>query len=92
MNKILSRAEEKIKIPSFSDYNKLITEKYKIPELKQIATHYKIKNLSGKKKQQLIDTIFNYLRSSHYIMKIQKIAKVLFSKKIYKLSWPRFLR
>ena len=35
MNKILKRAG-KIKIPSFSDYNKILTEKYKVPELKQI--------------------------------------------------------
>ena len=91
MNKILSRAEEKIKIPSFSDYNKLITEKYKIPELKQIATHYKIKNLSGKKKQQLIDTIFNYLRSSHYIIKIQKIARSYLVRKYINFHGPGFL-
>ena len=30
MNKVLRRAEEKIKIPSFSDYNKILTEKYKV--------------------------------------------------------------
>ena len=53
MNKNIRRAEEKIKIPCFLDYKKIITEKYKIPELKQIASHYKLRNLSGKKKQDL---------------------------------------
>ena len=91
MNKILRCTEENIKIPSFSDYNKLITEKYKIPELKKIAIHYKIKQLSGKKKQHIIDCIFNYLRLSYYVTKIQKIGRTYLVKRYIKFHGPGFL-
>lgn len=91
MNKILRRAEEKIKIPSFSDYKKIITEKYRIPELKQIASHYKLKNLSGKKKQELLDTIFNYLRESYYSCKLQRICRGYLVRKYVNLHGPGFL-
>lgn len=91
MNKVLRRAEEKIKIPSFSDYNKILTEKYKVPELKQICSYYKIKNLSGKKKQQLMDIIFEYLRSSCYSIKIQKIARGYLVRKYINYHGPGFL-
>ena len=85
------RAEEKFKIPCFSDYNKIITEKYKIPELKQIGSHYKIKNMSGKKKQQIIDMLFDYLRTSYYVIKIQKYVRRYLVRKYINLHGPGFL-
>ena len=75
MNKSHSRVDEKVIIPSFCDYKRIVTDKYKILELKQICNHYKLKNLSGKKKHQLLDIIFNYLRESYYAIRIQRIAK-----------------
>ena len=84
------RAEEKLKIPCFSDYNKIITEKYKIPELKQIGSHYKIKNMSGKKKQQIIDMLFDYLRTSYYVIKIQKHVRRCLVRKYINFTWSGF--
>ena len=91
MNKNIRNAVEKIKIPSFSDYNKMITEKYKIAELKQIASHYELRNLSGKKKQQLIDIIFKYLRESYHSCKLQRIARGYLVRKYVNLHGPGFL-
>lgn len=54
----------------YEDYDKLITHKTNIQQLKIIAKKHNLK--SSGVKEELINRIYNYLRHSFYIHKIQK--------------------
>ena len=62
--------DEKLK---YEDYDKLITHKSNIQQLKTISKDHNLK-LSGVK-EELINRIYNYLRLSFYAHKIQKIYR-----------------
>jgi len=55
---------------NYEDYDKLITHKSTIQQLKTIAKNHHLKT-SGVK-EELINRIYNYLRLSYYVRKIQK--------------------
>ena len=59
-------------IPTYDDYMFLETNNYRIAQLKEICRHYKLK-IRGNK-DELTFRIFNYLRLSKTVKKIQRFA------------------
>jgi len=60
-------------IPNYDEYNNIIKINFNVRQLKSIARYYKQK-ISGNK-PQLIFRLYNYLKYSYYIIKIQKITR-----------------
>jgi hypothetical protein len=77
-------------IPQINEHQLLITNNYKLNELKEIIKHYKLK-LSGNK-TMLIARIFSYLYLSIYLLKIQKMCRNYLSKKYVKRHGPAYLK
>ena len=62
--------EKNFFIPNYSEYEILKNNNYRVSFLKDICKHYKQK-VSGSKKE-LEERIYNYLRESFFIIKLQK--------------------
>uniref|UniRef100_A0A6C0EQQ7 SAP domain-containing protein n=1 Tax=viral metagenome TaxID=1070528 RepID=A0A6C0EQQ7_9ZZZZ len=77
-------------IPSIKTYNNIITYNYSIPQLKNIAKHYKLK--VGGNKKELIDKIYNFLSLSSYIIKIQKMFRLFLIRKYNILHGPAIIK
>jgi len=60
-------------IPNYDEYDKIIKINFNVTQLKSIARFYKQK-ISGNK-PQLIFRLYNYLKYSYYIIKIQKVTR-----------------
>ncbi len=56
---------------TYKDYELLKKNNYTVKELKEIFNYFKIKP-KNKKKQDLVDECYSYLRFSYYITKIQR--------------------
>ena len=67
-------------IPLMNEYEQLINNNYKVKQLKEICKHYKLK-VSGNKDEK-IHRIYNYLKYSHYTVKIQRIYRGFLVKKL----------
>ena len=65
-----------------------MSSKYKVPELKIIAKSYNLK-ISGTK-SELINRIYFYLKSSIYILNIQKVFRGWLQRKCNKLHGPAY--
>ncbi len=75
---ILKKKRKKIsmnefEIPLYSQYNKILEINYNVSQLKSACRYYKQK-VSGNKKE-LIFLLFNYLKYSHFALKIQKLFR-----------------
>lgn len=57
-------------IPSYGNWHALVATNHNVSQLKKIARHYKQK-ISGNK-NQLINRLYNFLRLTFYVLKIQK--------------------
>jgi hypothetical protein len=77
-------------IIEYKDYENLVLYNYRLPELKLIAKHYKQK-VSGKKKE-ILHNLYNFLKLSHIIIKIQKNIRKLFVKRYILLKGPAFFK
>jgi hypothetical protein len=93
-DKILKRrrnlvSEKNFFIPKYNEYEILKNNNYRVSFLKDICRHYKQK-VSGDKKE-LEDRIYNYLRNSFYIIKVQKNIRGYFQRKYNNLLGPGFL-
>jgi len=62
----------KNEIVSFADFNKVYCNKYTIPKLKDIGVKFK-KIFKSKKKNELQQECFTFLKNSYYASKIQKL-------------------
>jgi len=62
----------KNEIVSFADFNKVYCNKYTIPKLKEIGLKFKMK-WKSKKKNDIQQECFTFLKTSYYIAKIQKL-------------------
>ena len=60
-------------IPEIKDFDYLLTKGYNVKQLKDICKFYKQKK-SGNK-SELIFLLYNYLKFSHYAIKIQKLLR-----------------
>lgn len=78
--------ETEFTIPRYNEYNLLLTKKYKVPELKSICKHYKLKQ-SGNK-IELIDRIFHHLKFSCSANIIQKIWRQFLNNRYNSLRGP----
>ncbi len=76
-------------IPIPKQYKDIVKYNYRLKELKIIAKHYK--QNSSKKKIELQVNLYNFLRLSFYICKIQKIVRNLFIRKLNRLKGPALL-
>jgi hypothetical protein len=79
---------EDFNIPTYKDYNHLLTIKYSVSQLKLIAKYYNLKT-SGNK-EYLKKCLHNYLYFSCNIINIQKIVRCYLIKKYIKIHGPGF--
>jgi hypothetical protein len=75
-------------VPKFNEYDMILQYNYNIPQLKTIATHYKLK--IGGNKTQLVTRIYSFLHLSHFITRIQKRIRGHLQRKYNKLHGPGF--
>jgi len=68
-----SLSEKKFFIPALEEYDLLLRYNYKIKQLQAICKHYKQKTTGNK--NSLLNNIYNYLRLSCFIIKIQKNSR-----------------
>ncbi len=81
---------ETFKIPQFNEYDLLMNYNYKVPELKLICRHYKLK-ISGNK-NELLNRTYTHLKLSFNIQKIQKIWKKYLNNKYNALKGPALIK
>ena len=75
-------------IPGYSDYEKFEKLEYKLNELREICKVHALKK-SGTKQDVKI-RIYDYLRQSHYITKIQRVMRRKFLKLHIQTSGPAY--
>lgn len=73
-------------ILNYSEFNNVILYNYNLNQLKEFTKYYKLKK-SGNKKE-LTDRVFNFLRNSFYIIKIQSCIRKYFCKLSISLRGP----
>jgi len=73
-------------IPTYEDYIHFLNYDYRLSYLKIICKEYKLK-LSGNK-SDLVERIFNFLKLSNYIIKIQRTYKGRIVRTLFKLLGP----
>ena len=77
-------------ILQYKDYENLVLYNYRLSELKLIAKHYKQK-ISGKK-NEILNNLYNFLKLSHIIIKIQKNIRKMIVKRYIILKGPAFFK
>ena len=77
-------------ILQYKDYENLILYNYRLSELKSIAKYYKQKT-SGKK-NDILNNLYNFLKLSHIIIKIQKNIRKMIVKRYIVLKGPAFFK
>ena len=78
--------DEITKIPKYEEYDCLKNNNYKITQLKEICKYYKLKQTGNK--TELRDRIYNYLKQSKDIIKLQAIWKGSLIRKWIKMHGP----
>ena len=74
---------------NFNEYENIKIYNYRLIQLKGLAKHYKQKSTGNK--QELQNILYNYLRLSYFIVKIQKNVRRMFVRKYIMLKGPAFL-
>ena len=82
--------EDNFKIPKINDYEWMLTNNYKLKELKEIIKYYDLK-LTGNKKI-LIARIFSYLYLSIFSLKLQKMCRNYLGKKYVNRHGPAYFK
>lgn len=88
MRKAARENVEVVKIPKYCDFKNFLNTKYKVCDLNQIQKHYGIKKKKGQRKNETINEIYNYLRNSFYVEKIQRQGRGYLIRKFMKLHGP----
>lgn len=81
--------ENNFEIPNYSEYEKFLSNDYRVSFLKEICKYYKIK-VSGNK-PILVDRIYNHLLHSYSVIKIQKFTKKILIKRYNSLFGIAFI-
>lgn len=81
---------EDFEIPSFDEYEKLLTVNFNVSQLKSACRFYK-QRVSGNKKE-LIFLLYNYLKFSNFTIKIQKIWRGYLRRYLNKIRGPGLLK
>lgn len=76
-------------IINFEDFEKIKTINYNVQQLKKIAKYYKVKQ-SGNK-TELKDRLYEHLKGSSFAIKIQKIIRIFFVKRLIIYKGPGLL-
>ena len=76
------------KVLLFNEHNNLVNYNYTVPQLREIASYYKLKKTGNK--PQLLKLLYNFLFLSSKVIKIQSLQRKLFIKKFIKYKGPAF--
>jgi hypothetical protein len=68
---------------NYTNYNNLIVNKFNISDLKKGLKQYKLKNTG--KKSELLDRLYNFLKSSSHVIKLQCLFRGFIIRKMFKL-------
>lgn len=82
-------SDEEFTVLKPGEEESLSTKNYRVSQLKDMCRFYKQK--VGGNKDELTKRIYNYLRLSHYAIKIQKLCKKYLIKKYFKARGPAFV-
>jgi hypothetical protein len=80
------KIDKNISIPSYKDYDFFYNNNYKLKLLKHMCIIFKLKK-SGNK-QELKERIYNYLKKTFFVLKIQNLWKQYILKKLLILKGP----
>ena len=82
-------ADKDFQIPTFSQYDWLIKNDYKVVQLREISAFYKQKKTGTK--PQLLKSLYNFLFFSHKLIKIQAAGRGRLVKKYVSLHGPAYI-
>ena len=82
-NNLININENNNDIIDISNYNNLIIYNYKVAEIKNNLKKYKLK-VTGNK-NELLRRLYNYLKTSSFVVKIQKLFRGYLPRKLLKL-------
>lgn len=68
---------------NYTNYNNLIVNNFNVSDLKKGLKQYKLKNTG--KKTELLDRLYNYLKSSSHVIKLQRLFRGFIIRKMFKL-------
>jgi hypothetical protein len=90
-NKIMKKSINKVTdedffIPTIKQYTILTILNYNVKQLKDISKHYKQKQ--GGNKNEIKKRLYNFMKNSHYIQKIQRLFKCKMFEKYVLLKGP----
>jgi hypothetical protein len=68
---------------NYTNYNNLIVNKFNVSDLKKGLKQYKLKNTG--KKSELLDRLYNFLKSSSHVIKLQRLFRGFIIRKMFKL-------
>ena len=88
-SKVEEELESNVIIYKPTEHEKMKNTKYSLAELRTLCRHYGIKK-SGTK-PELSQRIYNYLKQSYYIVRIQRIFRTFVSQKYRVLCGPGYL-
>jgi hypothetical protein len=69
-------------------YEQLKTEKYKMDELRKLCSQYKVSRAGNK--EEITKRLYDYCKNSIMPLKIQKVVRGFFHRKLIKLRGPAF--
>lgn len=69
-------------------YEQLKTEKYKMDELRKLCSQYKVSRAGNK--EEIIKRLYDYCKDSIVPLKIQKVVRGFFHRKLIRLRGPAF--
>jgi len=81
-------SDNDFQIPTFSQYDWLIKNDYKVPQLREICAFYKQKKTGTK--PQLLKNLYNFLFFSHKMIKLQAVGRGRLVKKYISLHGPAY--
>lgn len=76
-------------IPSFTEFDFLLCYNYKVSQLREICSYYKLKKTGNK--DELTNLIYNHLKYSNYSLIIQRNLRGYFQRLYNKLRGPGFV-
>ena len=90
LQKLQKISDDDFFIPDVYEFLEVCKYNYRVIQLKTICKHYELKSTGTK--NELSNQIYNYLRLSHYISKIQKMFRGITIRKCIKLQGPALLK
>jgi hypothetical protein len=86
--KLISKNDVDIKIPTLGNYKEILKFNHTLVEIKKFASFYKIKTTGSKK--DILNRVYAHFHLSHYCIKIQKIFRGNLYRKYIHLHGPAY--